>query len=94
MSELSYKYFRELLSKLPNWAKVLAFIATCLFASIAFFTACGTTTRVKASTSDGSNLSISIENKSDTDSETNVNPNIPITIEKTGINSYSIVYRQ
>lgn len=96
MSYDAIKFLGELKNKLPAWAKVVVICIITLACCVFFFTSCGTTTRIKASTADGSSISIQVENKSDTDSETNVNPDvhpdIPITISKTGVRSYSIYY--
>lgn len=87
------KFLGELKNKLPAWAKVVVICIITLASCVFFFISCGTTTRIKAATTDGSSISIQVENKSDTDSETNVNPDIPITIEKTGLRSYNIYYQ-
>lgn len=85
-------FLRELRDKLPKWAKIIVILIIALSSAVFFFTACGTTTRIKASTTNESSISIQVENKSDTDSETNIKPDVPITVEKTGVNSYRILY--
>lgn len=87
------KFLRELRDKLPKWAKIIVILIIALLSVVYMFTSCGTTTRVSATTTDNSSISIQVENKSDNDSSTDVSPDIPITIEKTGVNSYRIVYK-
>ncbi len=86
------QFLKELKITLPKWAKVILIVVIALLSITFFFTSCGTTTRIKAATSDGSSISIQVENKSDIDSETTVNPDIPITIDKIGSRSYRITY--
>lgn len=86
------QFFKDLKITLPKWAKVILIVVISLLSVTFFFTSCGTTTRIKASTTDGSSISIQVENKSDTDSETTVNPDIPVTVDKIGSHSYRITY--
>lgn len=92
MSSDFLNFLRELKNKLPSWGKILVIILIAILSTLFFFTSCGTTTRIKAATSDGSSISIQVENKSDTDSETTVSPDAPITIDKIGAHSYRITY--
>lgn len=91
LSNLS-NLLRELRDKLPKWAKIIVILIIALTSVVYLFTSCGTTTRVSATTTDNSSIRIQVENKSDNDSSTDVSPDIPITIEKTGVNSYRISY--